>query len=265
MRSADLIREARLRAGLTQAQLAERSGRERSVIARWEQGAVAPSIESLLELVRVCGFELPLELVPRDDSAVERLRKNLLLSPERRIERILKGQGPSRTATGETPQFDPYALLAALERRRLSYVLVGSFARVIRAAEESPVGLDVVPSLRGANARRLEQALSDLGAPKRGELRIEEARGWEGPVIETVSAAGTVRFVPIPEGTRGYDDLRRAATREHLGRGLRPSAASLGDLARMLAAAGREEDAPRLHALRRIAELERSLGLELGL
>ncbi|MGH3110436.1 MAG: helix-turn-helix transcriptional regulator, partial [Gaiellaceae bacterium] len=52
MRSADLIREARLRAGLTQHTLAERTGRERSVIARWEQGAVAPSIETLLELVR---------------------------------------------------------------------------------------------------------------------------------------------------------------------------------------------------------------------
>lgn len=92
MQSADLIREARLRAGLTQYQLAERSGRERSVIARWEQGAVAPCIETLLELVRVCGFELPLELAPRDDSASERLRKNLLLSPERRVDRIIKAR-----------------------------------------------------------------------------------------------------------------------------------------------------------------------------
>lgn len=90
MRSADLIREARLRAGLTQYELAERTGRERSVIARWEQGAVAPSVETLVELVRACGFELPLELVPRDDSARERLRKNVLLSPERRVQRILQ-------------------------------------------------------------------------------------------------------------------------------------------------------------------------------
>ena len=52
MRSADLIREARLRAGLTQYELAERSGRDRSVIARWEQGGVAPSVETLVELVR---------------------------------------------------------------------------------------------------------------------------------------------------------------------------------------------------------------------
>lgn len=90
MRSADLIREARLRAGLTQYDLAERSGRDRSVIARWEQGVVAPSIETLVELVRACGFDLPLELVPRDASGEERLRKNALLSPERRMQRFLQ-------------------------------------------------------------------------------------------------------------------------------------------------------------------------------
>jgi transcriptional regulator with XRE-family HTH domain len=90
MWSADLIREARLRAGITQYELAERTGRDRSVIARWEQGAVAPSIETLVELVRACGFDLPLELVPRDPSGEERLRKNALLSPERRVLRYLQ-------------------------------------------------------------------------------------------------------------------------------------------------------------------------------
>jgi hypothetical protein len=90
MRSADLIREARLRAGLTQYELAERTGRDRSVIARWEQGAVAPSVETLVELVRACGFDLPLELVPHDPSQRERLRKTALLSPERRVQRLLQ-------------------------------------------------------------------------------------------------------------------------------------------------------------------------------
>ena len=92
MRSADLIREARLRAGLTQYELAERSGRDRSVIARWEQGTVAPSIESLVELVRACGFELPLELVPHDPRQRERLSKTALLSPERRVQRLLQAE-----------------------------------------------------------------------------------------------------------------------------------------------------------------------------
>ncbi len=88
MRSAALIREARLRAGLTQADLAERTGRDRSVIARWEQAAVAPSVETLIELVRACGFDLPLELEPLDTSEDDRLKKNTMLSPERRVRRL---------------------------------------------------------------------------------------------------------------------------------------------------------------------------------
>jgi len=89
MRSAALIREARLRAGLTQAELAERTRRDRSVIARWEQAAVAPSVETLIELVRACGFDVPLELEPLDTAADDRLKKNTMLSPERRVRRLL--------------------------------------------------------------------------------------------------------------------------------------------------------------------------------
>jgi hypothetical protein len=74
----------------------------------------------------------------------------------------------------------------------------------------------------------------------------------------------------MPRGSkatrRGYDDLRRAATREHIGHGLRPSVASVADLARTSSALGREADAECLPELRSIMEAEvrrqRSLGLE---
>jgi transcriptional regulator with XRE-family HTH domain len=89
MRSGDLIREARLRAGLTQTELAERTRKDRSVIARWEQGVVAPSVETLVSLVRACDFDLSLELVPYEPGRAERLGKNLMLSPERRVQRYL--------------------------------------------------------------------------------------------------------------------------------------------------------------------------------
>jgi transcriptional regulator with XRE-family HTH domain len=97
MRSADVIREARLRAGLTQQELAERSGRKRGVIARWEQGAVAPSAETLIELVRACGFDLPLELVRYDTAGANRLQKNARLTPERRVQRHQKAQDDRST------------------------------------------------------------------------------------------------------------------------------------------------------------------------
>jgi transcriptional regulator with XRE-family HTH domain len=99
MLSGDLIREARLRAGLTQDELGERTGRDRAVVARWEQGAVAPAMETVIELVRACGFDLPLELVPYKHSASERLAKNAVLSPERRLLRFLQARG-KKTASG---------------------------------------------------------------------------------------------------------------------------------------------------------------------
>jgi len=77
------------RLALTQAELATRTGRERSVIARWEQGAVSPSFDNMLEVIEACGFDLPLMLVPRDTALLDRLDKNRLLSPERRAQRYL--------------------------------------------------------------------------------------------------------------------------------------------------------------------------------
>lgn len=59
--------------------------------------------------------------------------------------------------------FDPYAILTALERQRVSYVLIGSFARVIQGTEELTHGLDLVPSLRMENLRRLTLALERPG------------------------------------------------------------------------------------------------------
>lgn len=90
VRSAALIREARLRAGLSQQQLAEVSGKDRTVVSRWEQGLVAPSLDTLVELVRSCGFDIPLELVPYDADADERARELQMLSPERRVDRLLE-------------------------------------------------------------------------------------------------------------------------------------------------------------------------------
>ena len=162
--------------------------------------------------------------------------------------------------------FDPYALLAALERRRVAYIVIGAFARVIRGADELTDGLDIAPSLREENLRRLETALIDLDAQRTDgrTLALDEATIAAEPLIRLRSPQGELGIVPEPAGTRrGYDDLRRAATREHLGRGLRPTVASTADLARMLAALGHEADVPKLQAMRHLAELE--LGHELGL
>jgi hypothetical protein len=158
------------------------------------------------------------------------------------------------------PQFDPYAMLKALDRRFVAYIVIGEFARVIRGTDELTRGLDIVPSTKPENIRQLGEALSDLSARREGgrKFRLEDMLSTE-PVLVPSTAGGELKIVPEPAGTRGYDDLRRAATREPLGQGVRPSVASTGDLARMLGALGRDQDLVSLRMLRRLIELDRDL------
>jgi transcriptional regulator with XRE-family HTH domain len=89
VKSAALLREARLRAGLSQVELAEHSGKDRVQIGRYETGTVAPSLDTLIELIRACEFDLPLELVPLRPVADDRLTELQQMSPERRLDRML--------------------------------------------------------------------------------------------------------------------------------------------------------------------------------
>ena len=135
--------------------------------------------------------------------------------------------------------------------------MIGGLARVIEGADEVTRGVDITPSTKSDNLRRLVAALGELGVSEPG-LDLEEP-------TTVMTAYGELRVVPVPAGTRGYDDLRRAAIREPIGQGLRPAVASKGDLARMLSALGREEDLEKLRQLRRLIELERDLGVGLTL
>jgi hypothetical protein len=159
--------------------------------------------------------------------------------------------------------FDPVAALRALDERRVAYVVIGGLGRVIEGSTELTDGTDIAPAMREDNLRKLALALDDLGASRADgrALRLDELA--REPVLELETDAGELKIVPEPAGTRGYDDLRRAARREPLGSGLRPSIASLGDHARMLAALDRQEDASKLRTVRRLIELERQLGLGL--
>ena len=160
--------------------------------------------------------------------------------------------------------FDPIAILRALDQRRVMYIVIGALGRVIQGSDEVTDGLDVVPSTREENLRKLGLALEDLNARRVDRKPIDlEAGLATDPVLDLETDAGELKVVPEPAGTGGYDDLRRDASREPLGSGLRPSVASLGDAARMLAALGRDQDLDRLRTLRRVIELERQLGLGL--
>ena len=179
--------------------------------------------------------------------------------------------------------FDPRGLLAGLHRSYVNYVLIGGMARVIRGTDEITDGVDICPSLRPDNSERLREALEDLDARRvdRRRLVIDEQSLRAERVLRLRTAFGELKVVPEPAGTRrGFNDLRRGATLEHVGAGLRLRVASVPDLARMSAALAHElsqqpgREAERLseleiarsRELRRIMEaefgLQRTLGLE---
>ena len=85
MVSGDLIKEARLRAGLTQSELGRRLGKSQSVIARWERDDVSPSLETVREVVRACGLDLTFFMSKLDDSNVTIIDHHLRMTPAERF------------------------------------------------------------------------------------------------------------------------------------------------------------------------------------
>jgi transcriptional regulator with XRE-family HTH domain len=91
MLGADLVREARRRAGLTQRELAERTGTTQSSIARLETGRTSPSFDLVLRLVRHCGFDLFVQVVPYDDSDVAQSEALLRRDTDDRVATLESG------------------------------------------------------------------------------------------------------------------------------------------------------------------------------
>ncbi len=87
MTGGGLIREARRRAGLSQAQLARRLGTMQPVIARWETGGAAPSFDTVMRAITACEFEAHVELVPADPSESRSIHSSLSLTPAQRLAR----------------------------------------------------------------------------------------------------------------------------------------------------------------------------------
>jgi transcriptional regulator with XRE-family HTH domain len=88
MRGGLLVKEARLRAGLTQAGLAERLETTQPVIARWETGASEPAFRTVVEAIRACDLDLRVELVPYDEHDLLNIVHELSLTPAQRVTQL---------------------------------------------------------------------------------------------------------------------------------------------------------------------------------
>lgn len=74
-----LILSARLKAGLTQRELADRLGVSQPTVAAYESGRRQPTLPTLMRWLTAAGFDLHMALVPLDDhdrvlDSLERLR-----------------------------------------------------------------------------------------------------------------------------------------------------------------------------------------------
>ena len=156
--------------------------------------------------------------------------------------------------------FDPGAILRALEAHHVRYVVIGALAAVAAGAPILTTDLDVTPERSSDNLERLARALVDLGAKLRSP---GDPKGVPFPVdAETLATAdswtlttraGALDLVFAPAGTTGYGDFRRGAREQRIA-GLLVPVAALADVIRSKEAAGREKDTMQLPILRRTLE-----------
>jgi transcriptional regulator with XRE-family HTH domain len=100
MHGGHLIREARRRAGLTQAELAERISTAQPNVARWESADMSPSVDVLTRVVQACGLDLLVRLVPREAGDWSRVEDGSHLDAlDERIEKMVGFVDVAETTT----------------------------------------------------------------------------------------------------------------------------------------------------------------------
>jgi transcriptional regulator with XRE-family HTH domain len=90
LQAADLVRNARERAGMTQRELARKARTAQSVVARIELGETSPSWATLSRLLKAAGFALSagLRRVHVDPQVLDDVPRILALSPEDRLREV---------------------------------------------------------------------------------------------------------------------------------------------------------------------------------
>ena len=159
--------------------------------------------------------------------------------------------------------YEPDRLLEVFERHGVRYVVIGGFAAMLRGSPYDTTDVDVTPERSELNLRRLSAALEELEAA----VRVDAESAADLPALELDPAAldrfqtlalttkhGNLDICLVPDGTQGYRDLRRGATRELITETLEIPVASLADVIRSKEATGREKDLLHLPSLRRLLE-----------
>jgi hypothetical protein len=162
--------------------------------------------------------------------------------------------------------YRPDQILEVLERHEVTYVVIGGLAAEIHGSPYITRDVDVTPARNRENFSKLAAALRELEAKLRVpgldepiEVPLDERSFQQGTTWTYVTKHGNLDVALLPDGTHGYEDLRRSATRERLTDNLEVPVAALSDVIRSKEAAGREKDRAVLPALRQVLERTREL------
>ena len=163
--------------------------------------------------------------------------------------------------TSDVVRYQPDLMLEVLERHKVKYVIIGGFAAELRGSPYATQDVDVTPARTRSNLRRLSQALVEIDAKLRVpemadplEISLNEFSFDQGTTWTFVTRHGYLDIALLPDGTLGYNDLMRDATKEQLTTTLSIFVASLADVIRSKEAAGREKDRAILPILRQVLE-----------
>jgi transcriptional regulator with XRE-family HTH domain len=240
VRAQDVIRIARDRAGLTQQQLAARSGRPRETIARWESGSQVPSLEAVSALVGECELDLVLRLTTRDTSLGDRVHEQLALPPARRLTRLLPPE----------PVNDAKRSLRWLAGGHTLTVVIGQVGAALLGAPQRPdsAQVDFVAADPLATDRELRAA---------GLVLVDVDDRWrESDIREpwTLPGGGTLAMARNVPGTGDYRDLSRSAVPVTVDRRTSVLVAHPRDLLRIADASPRESERARAPGLQALLE-----------
>jgi hypothetical protein len=148
------------------------------------------------------------------------------------------------------PSFNPAAIVAALNRHQVRYVIIGAFAAI---AQRAPIpatrDIDITPDASTENLTRLSRALTDLGARIRTETEpgglpfshdatsLAAAEVWN-----LICADGEFDISFYPSGfASGYAQLAAGAHRLRVG-DVEVLVADLADVINSKESAGRPKD-----------------------
>lgn len=240
---ATLLKEARTRAGLTQAELGDRTGYSGAEISRWERGKVSLTFERLEGLIEGCGLELDIALRPLDRSQYVLMRGNVGRSPRQRLRGLRRHLRQTAEIQGRDENFDPERLLVALADARVDFIVIGGVAAVLWGSPYPTENLDLMIRAGVRNQRRFQSALRGLVA--------KWPAGDEG-VQEYATRYGLLRVIAEPVSMPSYQTLRRRSPAVELS-GVEIRVAPLADVIRSAEARPRPKRRAEILALRRLA------------